>query len=79
MVKLAQAGSDADTIARRAAQASGVQVRYLAAVSPLWHGLGLACGDEARCAQALQRLRDDKSFFEAVERDERRHHLAYPS
>ena len=72
LVKLVQAGSDPVAIARRAGLASGVPVRYLASISPQWHGLGLDCGDEARCAMALQRLQADTSFFEAVERDERR-------
>jgi hypothetical protein len=72
LVKLVQVGSEAEAIARRAGQASGVPVRYLASVSPQWHSLGLDCGDETRCAAALQRLRADASYFEAVERDERR-------
>lgn len=72
MVKLVQPSTDADAIARHASQASGVAARYLAAVSPQWHGLGLACGDEARCAQAMQRLRADQAFFQTVERNERR-------
>lgn len=72
LVKLVQVGSDPVAIARRAGLTSGVPVRYLASISPQWHGLGLDCGDEARCAMALQRLQADTSFFEAVERDERR-------
>jgi len=72
LVKTTQAHSDTATIVRRASQASGVPARYLAATSPQWHGLSLACGDEARCASALQRLQADTPFFEAVQRDERR-------
>ena len=80
LVKLVQAGSDPVAIARRAGLASGVPVRYLASISPQWHGLGLECGDEARCALALQRLQADASLFEAVERDERRRpHSPKPS
>jgi hypothetical protein len=79
MVKLVQPSTDADAIARRASRAAGVAARYLAAVSPQWHSLGLACGDEARCTQALQRLRADTAFFETVERDERRRAHPQPS
>ena len=81
LVKTTQPQSDTDTIARRASQASGVPVRYVAATSPQWHGLSLACGDEARCAAALQWLQADSSFFEAVQRDERRraHSASSPS
>ena len=81
LVKTTQAQSDTDAIARRASQASGVPARYVAAVSPQWHGLSLACGDETRCVAALQRLQADTSFFEAVQRDERRrtHSASSPS
>jgi hypothetical protein len=79
MVKLVHAGSDGETIARRAGQTAGVPARYLAPASPQWHSLSLACGDESRCAQALGRLRADTSFFEAVERDERRRPHSNPS
>ena len=79
MVKLVQPSTDADAIARRAGQAAGVAARYLAAVSPQWHSLGLACGDEARCGQALERLRADQAFFEVVERSERRQAHPNPS
>ena len=81
LVKTTQAQSDTTAIARRASQASGVPARYVAAVSPQWHGLSLACGDETRCAAALQRLQADTTFFEAVQRDERRrtHPASSPS
>ncbi len=72
LVKTSQAHSDTALIVQRASQASGVPVRYVAAASPQWHGLSLACGDEARCAAALQRLQADTPFFEAAQRDERR-------
>ncbi len=72
LVKTVQPHDDTATIVRRASEASGVPARYVAAVSPQWHGLSLACGDEVRCAAALQRLRADTAFFEAVQRDERR-------
>lgn len=72
LVKTTQPHDDTATIVRRAGEASGVPARYVAAVSPQWHGLSLACGDEARCAAALQRLLADTAFFEAVQRDERR-------
>lgn len=73
MVKLAQPGATPDEVVQHAARASGVTVRYLAAVSPQWHGLGLRCGDEAACRDAVDRLKADTAHFLAVERDERRH------
>ncbi len=81
LVKTSQAHSDTALIVQRASQASRVAVRYVAAASPQWHGLSLACGDEARCAAALQRLQADTTFFEAVQRDERRrpHSASSPS
>jgi hypothetical protein len=81
LVKTSQAHSDTAAIVRRASQASGVPVRYVTAASPQWHGLSLNCGDEARCAVALQRLQADTTFFEAVQRDERRrpHSASSPS
>jgi hypothetical protein len=79
LVKLTQASADTPHIVQRASQSSGVPVRYVAAVSPQWHGLSLACGDEARCAQALQALREDSAYFEAVQRDERRQPHPKPS
>jgi hypothetical protein len=81
LVKTAQAQSDLAIIAGRATQVSGVPVRYVAAASPQWHGLSITCGDEARCEAALQRLRADTVFFEAVQRDERRrpHAASSPS
>ncbi|MBC7993039.1 MAG: hypothetical protein H7Z15_07325 [Rhizobacter sp.] len=72
LVKTTQPHNDTAVIAQRASRASGVPVRYVTAASPQWHGLSLACGDEARCAAALQRLQADTAFFEAVQRDERR-------
>jgi hypothetical protein len=79
LVKLTQVNADNRTITERASQSSGVPVRYVASVSPQWHGLSLACGDEARCAQALQALRADAAYFEVVQRDERRQPHPQPS
>ena len=72
LVKLAQASSDGDAIARRAGDVSGVPVRYVAASSPQWHALALRCGDASSCDAALARLRADTRTFESVQRDERR-------
>ncbi|HZE90964.1 MAG TPA: hypothetical protein VE029_04515 [Rhizobacter sp.] len=69
LVKLTQPSDDADLIARRASASAGVAVRYVAAVSPQWHSLSLACDGEAACADALQRLRADAAYFSAVELD----------
>ncbi|MBX3623206.1 MAG: hypothetical protein KF891_24825 [Rhizobacter sp.] len=72
MVKLARPAAAADELVRHAARTSGVAVRYLAASSPELHALGLRCGDEAACREAVQRLKADTAYFLAVERDERR-------
>lgn len=79
LVKLVQPASDGSAIAQRASQVAGVPVRYLAPASPQWHSLSLACGDEGRCAAALQGLRADTATFQAVERDERRRPHSNPS
>jgi hypothetical protein len=75
MVKLVQPSDDPQLIARQASAASGVPVQYLAAASPQWHSLRLQCADPAACALAVQRMRSDKSFFEAVQRDDRKQPL----
>lgn len=72
LVKLVQPASDGVVIAQHASRVAGVSVHYLSPASAQWHSLSLACGDEGRCAAALQSLRADTTTFEAVERDERR-------
>ena len=72
LVELAQPSTDADALAREAAAAAGVPVRYLAAAGARWHALALQCASAPQCDSALQRLRSDTSTYAAVERDERK-------
>ena len=72
LVKLNEPGSDAAAIARRAGEISGVPVRYVAATSPQWHALALACADDAACEAALQRLQAAAATYDSVQREQRR-------
>jgi hypothetical protein len=72
LVKLVDPSTDATAIARQAALASGLPVRYLSATSPQWHALALRCGSDAACDAAIGRLRADAARFAAVPRDERK-------
>ena len=72
LVKLSQPSTDAEAIARRAGELSGVPVRYVAATSPQWHALALACGDDSACEAALQRLRAAAATYDSVQREQRR-------
>ena len=72
LVKLNQPSTDADAIARRAGEISGVPVRYVAATSPQWHALVLVCADDGACETALQRLRGAASTYDSVQREQRR-------
>lgn len=72
LITLSAPATDAVTIAADASSAARMPVRYLAAVSPLQHALVLACDDRARCAAAVQRMRNDSTRFKAVEIDARK-------
>ncbi|MFZ2649562.1 MAG: hypothetical protein WA210_05595 [Burkholderiaceae bacterium] len=72
LVKLAQPQADTSAIARLVSNRSGVTARYLAASSPTWHALALQCASASECEAALQRLRDARTAFDGVERDERK-------
>jgi hypothetical protein len=72
LIKLTQASDDTAAIAAKVAASAGMPARYLAATSPQWHALALACGGPQACDAALQRLGANKTDFEAVQRDERK-------
>jgi hypothetical protein len=72
LVKLAEAGTDREAIARQAEEIAGVPVRYVSAATLQWHALALVCTDDAACSAALERLRAATSTYSNVERDERR-------
>ena len=72
LVKLARPGAEPAAIARLASLGAGVPASYLAASSASWHAIALDCGGARACTAALERLRADRTNFEAVERDERK-------
>jgi hypothetical protein len=72
MVKLAEPSADPRQIAEQASRVSGVSVQHVAASSPQWHALVLACADEAACDAAMQRLRAAAATYASVQRDQRR-------
>jgi hypothetical protein len=72
LVKLVHSSSDPAAIAGMVSRAAGVPARYVAASSPQWHALTLACDGPRECETALGRLRAERAAFEAVERDERK-------
>ena len=78
LVKLAQPATDGEAIARQAAAIAGTPVAYAAAVSPQWHALRLRCASARECAAAQQRLREQVSVYEVVQRDERRRAASSP-
>lgn len=72
MVKPVRASSDGAVIAAEASRVAGVPAHYRSMVSANWHALSLRCPDAAACEQAIDRLRHDKTTFEAVELDGRK-------
>ncbi len=76
IVKLVRPSEDGAAIAAEASRVAGVPVGYAAAVSPLWHALGLRCVDVPACDAAIARLRDATGTYQAVELDERKRHTA---
>ena len=72
LVTLVAPASDGAAIARDAAAAAGVPVRYLAAISATQHALSVDCVGPAGCELALARLRADSASFNEVQSDERR-------
>lgn len=72
LVKVATPSNAGSDVAERVTRTAGVPARYVASVSPQWHGVALRCSSEAACAEAVERLKADTSYFLAVERDERR-------
>ena len=72
VVKLAQPSEDGVAVARMVSRSAGVPARYLAATSSAWHAVALECASVSACEAALQRLREDRTNFSAIERDERK-------
>ncbi|MES2889696.1 MAG: hypothetical protein V4739_17010 [Pseudomonadota bacterium] len=62
LVKLTRATADPAQVSRQVSDAAGVPVQYRAAASTAWHAVTLNCPTEARCTQALQRLRQSPTI-----------------
>jgi hypothetical protein len=71
LVELIAPSDDGAQIAAEASRISGVAVRYVSATSSQWHALLLECATAADCEAALQRLREARDVYLAVQRDER--------
>jgi len=72
MVKLVRASEDRVAIAAEASRVAGVPASYGSAVSTTWHALSLRCVDLSACDAAVDRLRQAKAAYEAVELDGRK-------
>jgi hypothetical protein len=72
MVKLVRPSDDRAGIAAEVSRVAGVPASYGSAVSASWHALSLRCVDTSACDAALDRLRQAKAAFEAVELDGRK-------
>ena len=72
MVKLTRPSDDKAGIAAEVSRVAGVPAGYASMVSANWHALSLRCADAAACDAAIERLRQARSSFEAVELDGRK-------
>ena len=72
MVKLVRPAQDGAVIAADASRVAGVPAHYRSMVSADWHALSLRCADASACDRAIERLRQEKTTFEAVELDGRK-------
>jgi len=72
MVKLVRPAQDGAVIAADASRVAGVPAHYRSMVSASWHALSLRCADASACDRAIDRLRQEKTTFEAVELDGRK-------
>jgi hypothetical protein len=72
MVKLVRPAQDGAVIAADASRVAGVPAHYRSMVSASWHALSLRCPDASACERAIDRLRQEKTTFEAIELDGRK-------
>jgi hypothetical protein len=72
MVKPVRPASDAAVVAAEVSRVAGVPASYRSLVSADWHALSLRCTDASACDRAIERLRQAKSSFEAIELDGRK-------
>ena len=69
MVKLTRPSDDKAGIAAEVSRVAGVPAGYASMVSASWHALSLRCSDASACDAAIDRLRQARATFEAVELD----------
>jgi len=72
MVKLTQPSQDAAGIAAEVGRVAGVPASYRSLVDATWHAVSLRCTDPAACDAAIERLRQARASFEAVELEGRK-------
>ena len=72
MVKLTRPSDDKSGIAAEVSRVAGVPAGYGSMVSASWHALSLRCADASACDAAIERLRQARATFEAVELDGRK-------
>lgn len=72
MVKLTRPSDDRAGIAAEVSRVAGVPASYRSLVSANWHALSLRCADPSACDAAIDRLRQARASFEAVELDGRK-------
>ena len=72
MVKLTRPSEDKASIAAEVSRVAGVPAHYGSLVSSSWHALSLRCSDAAACDAAVDRLRQARSSFEAIELEGRK-------
>jgi hypothetical protein len=72
MVKLTRPSADKAAIAAEVSRVAGVPAGYASMVSESWHALRLRCSDASACDAAIDRLRQARESFEAIELDGRK-------
>jgi hypothetical protein len=72
MVKLTKPSDDKAGIAAEVSRVAGVPAGYGSLVSASWHALVLRCSDASACDAAIDRLRQARSSFEAIELEGRK-------
>ena len=72
MVKLVRPAQDGAVVAAEVSRVAGVPANYSSLVSAEWHALSLRCVDRSDCDRAIERLRQAKASFEAIELDGRK-------
>jgi hypothetical protein len=72
MVKLTRSSDDGTGIAAEVSRVAGVPASYRSLVSADWHALSLRCADPSACDAAIERLRQARATFEAVELEGRK-------